>query len=128
MTIDLNKLLPLGVMVAIAWHSQGAIKSRLAKFSHIQQNVVAQADISAILRAAQMNAMESGEFRVGNIRDFIRTNIKRAINSADPSLDPWGRPYRGEYLNGRLTIKSAGADTRWGTEDDIEKSENLNRY
>jgi hypothetical protein len=33
--------------------------------------------------------------------------------------DPWGSPYALQLTEGAISIRSAGADRRWGTEDDI---------
>lgn len=125
MTLDINKLLPLAVMAAIAWHSTGAVKNRIDDFALAQQTIVAQTEIQEILRIAQLNQTSESSAEFKNFRGYIRNHIKRVVATSDPSIDPWGRPYRHTFQRGILTVKSAGPDTRWGTDDDIECSKNL---
>ena len=123
--MDLNKLLPLIVLSMIGWHSKGAFQKRLAQVSEMQQNFAVESDIGGILRQAKLAAIAEPDLTIPNLRQFVSEHMDRGLNGSDPSIDPWGRPYRHEIHNGRLTIKCAGPDNRWGTEDDIERSENL---
>ena len=123
--MDLNKLFPLLVLSMIGWHSKGAFQKRFAQVGEMQQNFVVESDIGGILRQAKLVAIEEPDFTIQNLRQFVSQHMDKGLNGSDPSIDPWGRPYRAEQHNGRLTIKCAGPDTRWGTEDDIERSDNL---
>lgn len=123
--MDLNKLLPLFVLGAIAWHGKGAIQKRIGQFSEFQNTLVAETNMATILRQAKFAALTDENFKIDNLREFIRGNLERGLDGSDPSIDPWGRPFHHEIRNGRITLKSAGPDTRWGTSDDIERSETL---
>jgi len=123
--MDMNKLLPLMVLAAIGWHSKGAFQKRIANISEMQHSMVVESDMGQILRQAKIVASTEAELSIPNLRTFVAQHVERGLNGNDPSIDPWGRPYRHDLRNGRLTIRSAGADTRWGTDDDIERSETM---
>lgn len=123
--MGLNKLMPVAVLLAIAWHSKSAIQERLSLVPDLQNRLVAEQNMRLILRQARMAAIDSDNFRIENLRDFVRANVERGLDGSDPSIDPWGRPYRFDLRNGRMTLKCAGPDQRWGSADDLERSEML---
>ena len=126
--MDLNKLMPLLVLAAIGWHSKGALQKRVERFTGIQATLVAEHDMSGILRQAKLAAYSDENFTIPNLKEFVHGHMERGLDGSDPSIDPWGRPYRHEIRNGRFTLRCAGADQAWGTDDDIERSEFLSAF
>ena len=123
--MDLNRLLPQIVLAAIGWHSKGAFQKRLATVTEMQHSMIVETDMGSILRQAKLAAIEDPNFTISNLKAFISHHMDRGLNGTDPGVDPWGRPYRHDLHSGRLTIKCAGPDTRWGTDDDIERSDSI---
>lgn len=122
-------LLPLVVMGGIAAHSGPAIKARALNAVGLGDKIVVRQRIGAILSAAALHAAAEEDFVIksqGDFRRFVATAVRvRSNDRADPSIDPWGTPLRGQMQGLTLSITSAGPDKRFGNADDIKGSQRL---
>ena len=124
--MNLSRLLPLIVMGAIAWHSKVAVKRRVAALDNIRYDYAVQNRMNIILRAAKLNSLGEQNYEIRDLRAFIRENLRGT--GGDPSVDPWGTPYRHVIRDNQMTIFCAGPDKRFGTPDDVKQTAGLSEF
>jgi hypothetical protein len=54
-----------------------------------------------------------------NFAGFLRENFTVVVGGGDPSLDPWGDPYRLRSTDEAYEISSSGPDGTFDTADDL---------
>ncbi|MBN1771344.1 MAG: hypothetical protein JXB32_08795 [Deltaproteobacteria bacterium] len=78
-------------------HAQGAVQADARRIGEV---------LEAYLIARADSSQEAAERWVERMRDGW--------------YDPWGQRYQADYEGYQLTLRSAGIDERWGTDDDLE--------
>jgi len=110
----------------------GAIYFFLVKKQAEKTLVVAEEGISAIDKAkntAQFanwahitQALSSYVNNHGDYPDRLEDLLPNYIHFENQLRDPWGKPVRYEKGNGSVTLRSAGNDGEFNTDDDLIKT------
>lgn len=116
-----KKITYLLILGGVGWQTQHAIQAHRTMMAGLKYEFAAKQNMATILRTVRLESVIDDTPNFADLAVFIRRNINNS-DGTDPSIDPWGTPYRHETKDRRIYLLSAGPDKQWNTEDDLEKS------
>lgn len=122
--VFLKRLVQLSVVVGIAaaaYTQRDAITQTFHRLTAMPNQTGARAALAGIVeqvgKVDGTPEMPTPETFSG----YLKKNVHLA-NGNDPSIDAWSTPYRLELDDKNLTVRSAGADLAFDTDDDVTVS------
>jgi hypothetical protein len=120
-----TKLLPLMIMTTGVVANADKIKAIIGH----TKTVAIQSEVNEITHLLVLDQISGEKLPAtpDEFAEYLRKNmrIKGQIadeHTRDPSKDQFGTPYRLAYVNGGVTVTSAGPDLQFDTTDDIYSS------
>ena len=78
------------------------------------EEAVLRSDMRSIQTAAEAYRAQRGE-----CPPAVLDIVLEGLAPAAPNLDPWGREFQLSCEDGRVSVRSAGPDGRWDSDDDV---------
>jgi len=116
------KLLPVAAMVGGGVANQDEIKEQIDKVTQIAKVVAVQREVDGISKMIYLQYITDEGYLPSerDFADYVRKNMKtkRGVER-DTSIDFWENPYVFERDKDGFTVRSAGPDGDYDTDDDI---------
>lgn len=125
MLAAISKLIPAVTLTGGAIASSPKLQAQIAKVVATTQVIATQAEVSDISKMVYLDTIDGTQPKPEQFADYLRKNMRTKDGiQRDTSKDQWGQPYRLVYNKQRriLVVSSAGPDTKYDTNDDIQGS------
>lgn len=119
----LLKILPLAAAAGVVVLNEDALKKSLAVVDKVRGAATSGVEMQGIAEALARDFVEDKDLPIENFGGWLKENLRQkdGRETRDKSKDPWGTEYRltvDAPKNG-FSVLSAGPDTTWKSEDDL---------
>lgn len=128
MIIAVHKLVPLLIVGGVAFHGKNAIAMRAKTLIAKQSTFIVSHNMNVILKSIRVHNIGEMQVNFGNDPQAYIRKIAELNGSGDPSIDPWGTPFRLFQSGNNIYIVSAGKDRSFNSGDDIQRGIALLNY
>ena len=119
----LLKLLPVAAAGLVAAVNSDALKKNLDIISKVQVAAASGVELPGIAEAVAQDFIETKDLPLENFGAFLKENLreKGGKDTRDKSKDQWGTEFRlgVDAARNGFSVRSAGPDKTWQTEDDL---------
>lgn len=119
----LLKLLPVAAAGLVAAVNSDALKKNLDIISKVQVAAASGVELPGIAEAVAQDFIETKDLPIENFGEFLKENLreKGGKDTRDKSKDQWGTEFRlgVDAARNGFSVRSAGPDKTWQTEDDL---------
>ena len=130
--MQVRRLVPIVVLVAICMHSGEALKARVAGLGDAKSKVVVKQRMNTVIDMLTLEESAGGDLPVtqDEFLQFCRKHVRTRGGGAkeDPAKDPWGTILHYNQGAGHFSVISAGPDLNFGTTDDIRTTGTIGDY
>lgn len=119
----LLKLLPVAAAGLVAAVNSDALKKNLDIISKVQVAAASGVELPGIAEAVAQDFIETKDLPIENFAEFLKENLreKSGKDTRDKSKDQWETEFRlgVDAARNGFSVRSAGPDKTWQTEDDL---------
>jgi TPR repeat protein len=119
----LLKLLPVAAAGLVAAVNSDALKKNLDIISKVQVAAASGVELPGIAEAVAQDFIETKDLPIENFAEFLKENLreKSGKDTRDKSKDQWDTEFRlgVDAARNGFSVRSAGPDKTWQTEDDL---------
>lgn len=119
----LLKLLPVAAAGLVAAANSDALKKNLDIIRKVQVAAASGVELPGIAEAVAQDFTETKDLPIENFAEFLKENLreKSGKDTRDKSKDQWETEFRlgVDAARNGFSVRSAGPDKTWQTEDDL---------